>query len=263
MSSSSRATGQVGTVAAAIEILHAFGDDRPVRGVTDLAEELSMDKSRVHRILATLHAGGLVTSVGTSRKYALGPGLIPLGERAIRSSITNHGGQLIIERLARRAHESVVLCIADGLDYRTVASANGPSQLHFATELGRLFPGSLGATGHVIFAYHPDPQIVDRLAAAHEPNDQDAAHRICQAHQTVRDQGYSVSYGEFDPRVMAVAAPVQIEGQNVAGLAAVGVPTLMTPRVEQLVSLVRSAAAELAGTIHSPHPSIHTDRASL
>lgn len=258
-----RATGQVGTVSAAIEILQAFGDDQPVRGVTDLAAELGMDKSRVHRILTTLHAGGLVQSVGASRKYALGPGLITLGERATRSALSSNGGQWILERLAQRAQESVVLCVADGLSYRTVASADGPSLLRMATELGRLFPGNLGATGHAIFAFHPDDRIANRLADTHDPDSPDAADRLVQVHQQVRAQGYAVTYGEFDPRVMAVAAPVRVAGQTVAALAAVGDPVLMSPRVDQLITMVRSAADDLEGTLHShPQPSNPIDRGS-
>lgn len=221
-----------------------------MRGVTDLAEELAMDKSRVHRILSTLHAGGWLSAIDwcdaqicsrSQPRWARG--------LASRSVLGREDCQLTLEELALRAQESVVLCVGDGLGYRTIASADGPSKLRFATELGRWFPGSAGATGHVIFANHPDPQIIDRLILADDSGTPGARERLAETHALVRKHHHAVSYGEFDPRVMAIAAPVHLDRRAVAGLAIVGAPSLMSPRIDQLADMVRSAAIDLERTL--------------
>lgn len=110
----------------------------------------------------------------------------------------------------------------DRLGFRTVASADGPSDLRFATELGRWFPGAGGASGHVLFAHHPDPDIADRLLADQPGATRLDAVTLRSRHADARKDGYSISHGEFDPRVLAVAAPVVLDGGVVASLCAVG-----------------------------------------
>lgn len=249
------ATQGLGTVVGAIEVLLAFTDAAPERGVTDLALELGMDKSRVHRLLATLAAQGLLVSLPRTRKYVLGPALVALGERAARHGALPRAAQPIIDELARTAAESVVVCVRDHLGYRTVASADGPSDVRFATELGRWFPGAGGAGGHVLFAHHPDPDIAERLLA-----DQPHASRLDSAtlrahHQSVRKDGYSISRGEFDPRVMAVSAPVVLDGGVVASLSAVGPPPVIEGQVDRLLGLVRGAAEAVGAALDdlTPH----------
>lgn len=255
MPHSTQPAGQgLGTVAGAIEVLLAFTDSAPERGVTDLSLELGMDKSRVHRLLTSLAAGGLLVASPRSRKYVLGPTLLLLGERAARQGALPRAAQPIIDELARTARESVVVCVMDRLGYRTVASADGPSDLRFATELGRWFPGAGGASGHVLFAYHADPDIADRLLA-----DQPHATRLDAAalrarHAAARADGYSISRGEFDPRVMAISAPVALDGAVVASLCAVGPPPALDGHVDHLLDLVRKAAADLSAALDDPTP---------
>ncbi|MFT3875994.1 MAG: IclR family transcriptional regulator [Propioniciclava sp.] len=252
-----RPSGQrLGTVASAIEVLGAFTDAMPERGVTDLAQELGMDKSKVHRLLSSLAAGGLLVSVPRSRRYVLGPTLVLLGERAARQGVLPRAAQPIVDELARAARESVVVCVMDRLGYRTVASADGPSDLRFATELGRWFPGSAGANGHLLFAHHPDPGIAERLVA---DQDQDQASVLDAAtlrtrHAAAREDGYSISRGEFDPRVMAISAPVLLDGAVIASLGVVGPPPALDHHVDDLLALVRAAAADLSGVLSRPAP---------
>ncbi len=239
----------LGTVGGAIEVLLAFTDAAPERGVTDLAQELGMDKSRVHRLLSSLAAGGLLMPTPRSRRYVLGPTLVLLGERAARQGALPRTAQPIIDELARAAHESVVLCVMDRLGYRTVASADGPSDLRFATELGRWFPGAGGASGHVLFAHHPDPDIAGRLLADHaEATGLDVA-TLRARHAAARQDGHSISRGEYDLRVMAISAPVVLDGAVIASLGVVGPPPELDDQADRLLDLVRSAAAELSAAL--------------
>lgn len=158
MPHSTQPAGQgLGTVAGAIQVLLAFTDSAPERGVTDLSLELGMDKSRVHRLLTSLAAGGLLVASPRSRKYVLGPTLLLLGERAARQGALPRAAQPIIDELARTARESVVVCVMDRLGYRTVASADGPSDLRFATELGRWFPAPGAPAGTCCSPTTPTP----------------------------------------------------------------------------------------------------------
>lgn len=244
-------TPVLGTVAGAVEVLLAFTDTRPERGVTDLAADLGMPKSRVHRLLTSLAESGLLVQVGSSRKYVLGPTLIALGERAARLGVLPRVAQPVLDRLARQTRESVVLCVPDGLGYRTVASAEGAGALRFATEPGRWFPGAGGATGHVLFAEHADAAIAERMLEAGQG---DPAERhgpaltvteLRERHQAAVLDGYSVSRGEYDARVTAVAAPVRLSGRVAAAIAVVGPPGALEVNLDHHVGLVRAAAADL------------------
>lgn len=245
----------LGTVAGAVEILMAFTDQAPERGVTDLARELGMEKSRVHRLLTSLASGGLLASAPGSRRYVLGPTLLLLGERASRIGALPAAAQPIIDQLARTTRESVVVCVVDRFGFRTVASADGPSDIRFATELGRWFPGAGGATGHTLFAHHSDPAIAERLIAAHPDVTTLTAEQLRERHAAVRSDGYSISRGEFDPRVMAIAAPVRLGSSVVASLSVIGPPSAVESGADHIASLVCSAASELGAALAgTPHP---------
>ncbi|QIK71643.1 helix-turn-helix domain-containing protein [Propioniciclava coleopterorum] len=61
------------TVSRALKVLRAFSEENPSWGVTELANELDLDKSQVHRLLATLTRYGFVATVPRRGATRSGP----------------------------------------------------------------------------------------------------------------------------------------------------------------------------------------------
>ena len=237
--------GELLTVSRALRVLRAFTEDRPTRGVTELADELGLDKSQVQRMLATLAGQGFTVVDPATRRYTLGPALVQLGRQAEGSPGLRHQLEPFLEELAATAGESVVVCVPDGFRYRTIAACDGPGMLRYATALGRSYPGHLGSTGHTIFAFHPTASASDLLGADGHKPDPHAVAVLTHRHQQVRQHGYAISEGEFDARVMAISAPILLDGAIFGSVSALGPPAYMTPQKEEIVGAVLHSADQL------------------
>lgn len=229
------------TVDRALQVLGYFTASSPEWGVSELARASGLDKSQVQRLLATLAGRDFLAADPRTSRYQLGPRLVALGRLAEDSPGVARLSRPLLARLARSCGESAVLCRQDGADYRVVAAADGPGPLRYASAVGDRFPGrGGGASGDVLFAYSAEEQVrtlfdVDAAALA----------ELRQRYARIRAGGYAVSYGEYDPRVTAVAAPVLAQGTVVGSVAVLGPREEMRSRVDEIVAAVTAAAREL------------------
>lgn len=240
-----RGSTELLTVSRALLVLRAFTEERPTWGVTELAAELGLDKSQVHRLLATLAQHGFVAPVPPSRRYALGPAAVTLGHLAEMSPGVRHRFDTHLARLSAATGESVVVAVPDGFRYRTVAAQEGPGLLRYNTQVGRSYPGHLGATGHAIFAFHRGISAVDLLTADGSPATPDDVAALRDRHETIRRDGYAISEGEYDPRVMSVACPLMLDGRIFGSVSVLGPKESMSERRDELIRAVRDAASAI------------------
>lgn len=245
------------TVQRTLEVLKAFSAERPEWGVTELAARLGAHKSQIHRAVATLSDEGFLVSNPVSRKYRLGPALVRLGIVAGESGGIPQVVQPVLEQLAHQVGETTVFNLAGEHDYVMRAAADGPGQIRFALTLGRSFPWYGGAGGHAIFSHRTEEQITALLdrgfnqATLHGPHTRE---EILARHRAVREQGYAVSAGEFDERVMAVAVPVWLGSDVIGSLCIVGVPALLHGREDQLAAELLNATSVLTERLSSAGP---------
>ncbi|MCL2781848.1 MAG: helix-turn-helix domain-containing protein, partial [Actinomycetia bacterium] len=69
------------TVDRALRVLEAFLVDEPQLGVVELSRQLDLDKSVIHRILATLVRRRFIEQDPVSRRYQIGLRVWELGQR--------------------------------------------------------------------------------------------------------------------------------------------------------------------------------------
>ncbi|MDR6687719.1 DNA-binding IclR family transcriptional regulator [Arthrobacter sp. 1088] len=247
------------TVQRTLEVLKAFTAERPEWGVTELATRVGAHKSQIHRAVATLSEEGFLVPNPATRKYRLGPALVRLGIVAGESGGIPQLVQPVLEQLAHEVGETTVFNLAREHDYVMRAAADGPGQIRFALTLGRSYPWYGGAGGHAIFAYRSEEQISALLdggfnqATLHGPHSRE---QILERHRVVKDQGYAVSEGEFDERIMAVGVPVRLGSDVIGSICIVGVPALLHGREEQLGTELLNAASALSDRLSSAGPGI-------
>jgi IclR family acetate operon transcriptional repressor len=245
------------TVHRTLRVLHAFTADHPEWGVTELATLLGSHKSQIHRALTTLGEEGFVVSNPATRRYRLGPALVRLGLVARESGGTPQLVQPVLEQLAREVGETTVFNLADEQGYVVRAAADGPGQIRFALTLGKSFPWFGGAGGHAIFAHRSTQQVTALADAAFDPSDPEAVRtrdEIRSRHALVREEGFAVSVGEFDERVMAVAVPVWLGTDVIGSLCVVGVPALLHGREEYLIAKLTKATRLLTERLSASTP---------
>jgi DNA-binding IclR family transcriptional regulator len=241
----------VRSVDRAAALLLALGDSHGEAGVTELARRLGLHKSTASRLLATLERRGLVEQDEETGKYRLGLVVIRLAERAERTLDLRSIAMPELERLARVTHETTGVGVTDGDQLLTVAQADGPNLVPMPDWTGRCVPLNSVAGGKVLLASLPEREVMrlvrrgltrftDQTITDLEPLLEELAR--------VRRRGYAAAFGEFEPTLNGVAAPVHdARGTVIAAVAVWGPAFRVTPRrIPELVQQVRESAAAVS-----------------
>ena len=241
----------VRSVDRAAALLLALGESHGEAGVTELARRLGLHKSTASRLLATLEKRGLVEQDEESGKYRLGLVVIRLANRAERTLDLRAIAMPELDRLARATHETTGLGVIDGDQLLTVAQADGPNLVAVGDWTGRWVPLHSVAPGKVLLASLPEREILrlvrrgldaltERTITQLEPLLEELAR--------VRRRGYATAFGEFDPGLNAIAAPVHdARGQVIGAVNVWGPAFRVTPRrIPELAQQVREAAGAVS-----------------
>ena len=242
-------TSVLQTADRALQVLLAFTDDHPEWGVSELGRELGLDKSVAQRLLATLAGRGFVLADPETRRYRLGPAVSQLARTAERSGAMSPLARPVLAKLARETGESAVLNVAHGGSYRTVAAVDAGGPLSYSAIVGHVMPGHAGCSGHALFAALPAEEVRELFGP--EPLTGYTEHtpttyaELEKRWQQVRDTGLSVSVGEFDASVGALAVPLLLAGATVASLTLIGPAERVAGRTDELAAPLRAAADDL------------------
>jgi len=195
-----------------LEILSLFSEGRPELGVSEVARELGVHKSRIHRAIKTLEDMCYLRRDPTTRRYGLGFKAFEIGTLAGRHSNTMSWARAQLRALAARFHASVSLRLVDDTDLLivdTVETDDDP-ELHVPT--GARIPLNYGAGGQVRAAFLSDARIRQLIALHGLPrytlkSITTEAEFLLAVHAT-RERGFAVSEGETVPGSFSVAAPI-------------------------------------------------------
>ena len=242
-----RQSSTVQSLDRAFDLLRLMGADPDGVALTRLAEESGLPVPTIHRLVRTLVASGYVLQL-PSRRYALGPRLIGLGERASRTFDSWARPHLVT--LAERSGETANMAVLDGVMVVYVAQA--PSSRHTVrmfTEVGRRVFAHCTSVGKAVLAQLPEAVAGEVVAAAGMPARTD--HTIVDVDELaaelarVRAQGYAVDDGEQERGVRCVA--VTLPGIPRTAISVSGPASrLSLDAVGQMVPLLTAAADGLA-----------------
>ena len=241
-------SGGVQSLDRAFELLELMADAGGEVALSQLAAASGLPVPTIHRIVRTLVASGYVLQL-PSRRYALGPRLIGLGESAERTVETWAGPHLLA--LAESTGETANLAMLDG--DMVVYVAQVPSSRHTVrmfTEVGRRVYAHCTGVGKAMLAQLPEDEVRGMVERAgmpamtpHSITDVDA---LLDELASVRATGHAVDDGEQETGVRCVA--VAVPNRPATALSVSGPAGRVTPEAiaEMLPSLL-AAADRLAG----------------
>jgi DNA-binding IclR family transcriptional regulator len=210
----------------ALRVLSALEDAAEGKGVSEIARELDLPKSAVHRLLSTFQAHGFVQQEPRSRHYRLGPTLARLGLRAAEQYVPREVARPYLEALAQEMGETVFLGVLAQQGVLIVDKVEHGHVLRVAPDLGTLLPLGKTALGKLLLAFCSPAEQQALLAtcstAAHSPGLPARLRAIVQ-------QGYAVTVGEWMPDLCCVAAPIRNGRGDVIAALAVAVPQSRMP----------------------------------
>jgi DNA-binding IclR family transcriptional regulator len=244
------------TVTKVCRILDQF-KDRPSLGITDLARNLQMLPSDVHRIVTSLQFHGYVERNPETRRYHLGAGLVRLCLTTLQRGVIQEKGHATLVRLSARLDAATHLALldtsrceaflADQVEHSALTIFNshlGSTTALHSTALGKMIMAEMDAetVQHAVercaFSKNTRKTIADLPALKTEL-------------LLTRRRGYSTDYEESAEGACCIGRPVRNCTGMVIGAISASMETHRYRSVNQsyLANVVNTAAAELSGML--------------
>lgn len=204
-------TGQVRSVAKAMELLELLLARRTPLTLQELSEASGYPKSTVHALLSTLRDHAMVEQ-RPDGKYALGIRLFECGCAVSASWDITRSAQPHLEQLAAETGVSAFLSLLDGGSVISVDQCAGSAGMLVVPEVGYRLPLHATSQGKLLLSQFSDAEVRSRLQAtgmtAFTPHTITEITRLLPALAEIRAQGYAVEDGEYKIGLRSVSAPI-------------------------------------------------------
>ena len=244
--------GGVQSVERTFELLERMADADGEVALSDLAESSGLPLPTIHRIMRTLVSNGYVRQQ-PSRRYALGPRLIRLGETASRA--LGSWARPYLAELTEAIGETSNMAVLDGNQIVYVAQVPSQHSMRMFTEVGRRVDAHATAVGKAVLAHLPEETVTQMLTrAGMRPQTERTISTIDSMHEElvrVRHLGYAVDDGEQEVGVRCYA--VAVPGAPASTALSISGPEGRMTRVatDEVVPLMRRVAGDLAKEINA------------
>lgn len=223
------------TADQALVILEHVAEHGPA-GTSEIARQLKLHRTVVHRLLATLHARGFVRRVAEG--FLPGITLLRISQYVEPELVA--AARPVLEALVKQHGETFILTIAVEDDAVQIEQCAGADHLmRIELTLGFRHPLYRGASGRSILAHMPEDEI-DRLLAGI-----DNATAIRRQLAAVRRDGYATSRDELSEGVHGMSVPILQGGTPVASVGVV-LPAVRVDGTADLLKSLQRAATQIA-----------------
>lgn len=206
-------------VVKALRILEHLTQAEMPQGVTELAIDLRLSKSSVHRPLTTLLQLGYVTQEASSGLYAASLKLWGIGSAVVdRLDLKRVAAEPMAE-LAAATGETVHLSILDGYEVVQIDKIECQHPIRAYSPVGGRAPVHCIATGKAMLAFQSEAFIkaaTANLTQATKNTVVDRA-RLLTELKRIRRSGISISRGAWQLGVDGIAVPVRDSACRVVG----------------------------------------------
>jgi DNA-binding IclR family transcriptional regulator len=214
------------SVDRAARILHELGSGSPSLGVTELGSRLGLAKPTVHGLLRTLEQCGLVSQDIATGRYALGPGVLQLGNAYLAGSELRARSMLRARELTGLVDEVVWVGVLADAEVMVVHHEFRPGDGVQILEVGATIPWHASALGQAIVAHLPDAEIDTMLARplrALTGRTRTTPEAVRKALAAAADKGVAVENQEANVGDAGIAAAVfDHSGRPVGSIGVVG-----------------------------------------
>jgi IclR family transcriptional regulator, acetate operon repressor len=201
--------GSVQSVDRAFSLLEHLADGGGSLSLSELAARSELPMPTIHRLIRSLVSQGYVRQE-PSKRYAIGPRMIRLGESASRMLGSWATPQLT--GLVDKFGETTNMAMLEGDACVYVAQVPSPQSMRMFTELGRVVMLHSTGVGKAILSTLPDEEVLALVNRTGMPPRTE--HTITSPAALladlarIRDVGYAIDDGEQELGVRCVAVPV-------------------------------------------------------
>lgn len=260
------------TVVKGLKVLEALAMSPTSRSLTDLALQCGMSKSNAHRLLRTLEACGYVRRAADVRHYEASLRLWELGIRVFAKLDLRSVAGPHLRELAAATEETAHLSVFDGQEAVFIDKADGIHAVRTYVNVGDRAPAYCSTSGKSMLAYQPE-ETIRRVAAnlkRYTENTPTSLGKLRADLELIREQGYSVTSGEWRAGVLGIATAIKSPSGQVIGAIGVAGPEDRMRRgdVRQTIAAVVEAGARIerdlgfSKTVSEPGDTVARKRAA-
>lgn len=201
------------SIERALDILECFSKEKPESGLSELSRNVGLPKATVFRLAETLVQKGYLVKNSKLSSYQLGYKILNLGNVFLSTMDYRKIALPYMRKLRDETNESVTLYISvNDRERLCVERFQSTSGLTPVVYVGDILPIDAGAAGKVLLAFRGDSGAL--FSGCKVTNEE---------LETIRKQGYSISYSERNADVTSVSAPLLNQhGRVIAALAVSG-----------------------------------------
>lgn len=241
-------------VERALSVLQCFTRDTPQLTMTQIAERVGINKSTVHRLLATLEHRRFVERDPTTGIYKLGIRALQMAYLTLETNDLRSLAAPFLRDLCKQHGETVNLAVLDESDVVFLDVNESPQRVKLAASIGQRLPAFSTASGKAILAYLPVEEVRRILALGMPQHTQytlTTQEALLKNLQLTKQRGYALSTQEYEEGINAISAPIVDSSGHPIGSISVAGPTyrLTQERMVEISPTVLSVAREISNEV--------------
>ncbi|MBK1787804.1 IclR family transcriptional regulator [Prauserella cavernicola] len=199
------------TLMKGLRVLETLARSHEPRGVSELARQLDLTRSNVHRTLQTLTAAGYARQGSTPGTYECTLKLFELSSAVMDRVDVTRVAAPHMRRLAEVTEETVHLSTLSGAEVVYLDKIESPQPVRAYSSIGGRAPAHCVASGKALLAElsesNVDALFGDEVPASTGRGVRDRTELAAEL-ASIRERGYAVNHGEWRESVGGVAAVI-------------------------------------------------------
>jgi DNA-binding IclR family transcriptional regulator len=182
------------------------------KSISELTKRLTLKRSNVHRILATLNHLGYVEQNPDTRNYSPSLKIFELGNAIIKHRNVLSIAHPLLEKLAKQFRETANLGYFNKGEVIYLDKVESPESLRMDTNVGFRVPAYCTALGKVLLAHLTEAELKDYLKGhniiPHTANTINSPEKLTKSLTQIQERGYAIDDEELYEGVRCIASPI-------------------------------------------------------
>lgn len=213
-------------VERALDVLLCFTSQTPELTMTQIAEQVGINKSTVHRLLVTLEGKRFVERDPLTGIYRPGIRFLQVAYLTlVRNDLRNLAAPYM-NHLCELQRENINLTILDDIDVIYLHVVESTQRVKLAAAPGQRLPAFCTASGKAILAFIPEEnvkRIIERGTPKYTQRTLTSPQELFEDIRLIRERGFAIAEQEFEDGINAIAAPIFNRNQQpIASLSVAG-----------------------------------------
>lgn len=208
-------------VTRAIRVLQHIAAGNSCSTISQTSKVLGINRTTLHRLLATLEQEGMIEAASEAGGYVLGTELINLAARSLFSRDIVQVAQPILKRLASDLGLAAHLGVVDGRGVLYLARETPNLHLVSNVRVGSRLPLHATSIGRIVLAFWPTEKVIQTMSGRElgAATDKTATTMESLLEQIAEDRAERIAWsvGNFERGVGSAAAAVFDSSGEVAG----------------------------------------------